>query len=470
MSSMSPSEPLTPTQQLAVWSASRTRDNLAGDVIETAKDCLLDHIAVSLYGMGQPWTTFVIEQVAQEGGHAQAGVYGRGLRVPARAAALVNGTAAHAFELDDWHAASLSHLGACVIPAVLAAAERERLSGLHALVAIVVGFEAMARVGMATIPSLLVRGYHPTGTHGPIGAAAAVGNLLGISAEQMTAAIGIGASCAGGLMEFTHDPHGAMVKRFHAGRAAEAGVIAADLARKGMTAPKSGLDGQFGYCRVFADAPDIKHLTSGLGDDYQIRHINIKPYACCGALHAGIDAIEQLVDEHRFCAADVENMVFGGNRSHVQRHACAKPDSVMAAQYSMPYAAAVALSGRALDPRMFDEGRYADSTLLASAAQVAVVVDPEVERVYPNKLAGSVRIRLKDGRSFERLVLDAKGTTGRPMGRDGVISKARALCRPLMQSGKLEALVDMVLRFDAVRNVTELTRCLDASIEGIVGQ
>jgi 2-methylcitrate dehydratase PrpD len=455
---------LTTTQQLARWAAAQTRATLPTDTLELAKDCLLDHVAVSLHGMTQPWTRFVADQVREEAGKPEARVYGANLRVPARAAALVNGSAAHAFELDDWHAGSLSHLGACVIPAVLAAAERGKFSGERVLVAIVVGFEVMARVGKTSIPSLIIRGYHPTGTHGPIGAAAAVGNLLGVTPEHMTAAFGIAASCAAGLMEFSQDPLGTMVKRFHAGRGAEAGVLAVDLALKGMTAPKSALDGKYGYCQVLSDEPRPEQLTANLDADYEIRHINVKPYACCGALHAPIDAVEQLMREHKFGAADVEDIVFGGNDSHIQRHSSQKPNSVMAAQYSVPYSIAVALTGRALDPRMFDEGSYEQPELLALAARVSVELHPEVVRVYPNILGGFVRVRLKDGRVLERLVLEAAGTTGQPMGREGILRKATALCEPLLDAAKMNELFALVTSLDALDDISKLTRAMDDGV------
>ncbi len=135
---------------------------------------------------GNPGRVSLSHRCASEGGAAEASVYGRGLRVPARNAALVNGTAAHAFELDDWHAGSLAHLGACVIPPVLAMAEKHRLPGRDVLAAIVVGFEVMARAGMSVVPSVIIHGFHPTGTRGPMGAAAGVAALLRFTPAQAT--------------------------------------------------------------------------------------------------------------------------------------------------------------------------------------------------------------------------------------------------------------------------------------------
>ena len=457
---MTAQQALTPTQQLAAWTARQTAGDLPADVLALARDYLLDHIAVSLHGMRQPWTEFVAEQVRHERGVQEASIYGQALKVPMRAAALVNGSAAHAFELDDWHAGSLSHISACVMPAVLAVAEQYRISGLRALTAMVAGYEVMARVGQSTIPELIIRGFHPSGTHGPIGAAAAVANLLQLSPQQTVWAMGIAASCAGGLMEFSQDPQGTMVKRFHTGRAAEAGVLAALLAQKGMTAPKAALDGKFGYARAFSNAPRPEFLTQGLGEDYQIRYTNVKPYACCGALHAGIDAVEQLVADHDIAPETIKEIVFGGNDSHLQRHASADPDSVMAAQYSMPYAVAVALKGRALDPRLSDEGSYRDPELLALASRVRVELHPDVVRAYPAKLGGYIKIRLRDGRVVDKLILEAKGTTAQPLGREGILAKATALCEPLTTPAERKELFDLVLRFDQVKDAATLAAAM----------
>ena len=451
----------TQTQELAQWAIRQSATNLPGDVLELAKDCLLDHVAAALHGMRQPWSGFVADQVEEEAGIAEASVYGRGIRVPARAAALVNGTAAHAFELDDWHGGSLSHLGACVIPAVLAVAERHHLPGPRVLAAIVVGFEVMARCGVSVVPTVIIHGFHPTGTHGPMGAAAGVANLLRFTPAQATSAIAIATSCAGGLMEFSQDHQGMMVKRFHAGRAAEAGVVSANLALRGMTGPKSALEGRFGYSNVFSTAPRPELLTQALGQDFEIRHNHIKLYACCGALHAGIDAVVDLRRMHGFGPDDVVAIEFGGNQTHLVRHCHAVPHSVMAAQYSMPYAIAVALTGRALDPRMFDEGAWADAALLRLSKLVRVTVHPEVESAYPNKLGGCVRITLKDGRVVEQLRLEARGAGNDMIDRQGILEKANALCAPFMDRAGMRQLFDCALFLDRLDDVTPLLRLMD---------
>lgn len=257
-------------------------------------------------------------------------------------------------------------------------------------------------------------------------------------------------------MEFSQDPQGMMVKRFHAGRAAESGVLSARLAQRGLTGPKSALDGKFGYAQVFSREPRPEALTQGLGDDFQIRHNNVKLYACCGALHAGMDIASDMVKRHGFAASDIAEIFFGGNQSHLVRHTNPRPDSVMAAQYSMPYALAVALTGRALDPRMFDEGAFLDPELLRIAALVRVEQHPEVEKVYPAKLGAHVAIRLRDGRVFERTLLEARGAGPDRISRAEIRHKATSLCEPFLRAGHMNALFDRLLGFDQVDDVARL--------------
>jgi 2-methylcitrate dehydratase PrpD len=160
-------------------------------------------------------------------------------------------------------------------------------------------------------------------------------------------------------------------------------------------------------------------------------------------------------------------VVIGGSRAVVEQHASTAPESVMAAQYSMPYAAAVALLGKSLDPRMFDEGRYRDPQLLGLARRVRLEIDPEVERVFPGKLAGSARMRLKDGRSIETRVIDARGTTDNPFRREDIVAKARALCDGLLAPAGFDELVTRVYSFEHEADAGSLARCIDtAAVRG----
>ena len=180
-------------------------------------------------------------------------------------------------------------------------------------------------------------------------------------------------------------------------------------------------------------------------------------------LHAPMDAVEDIMKAHRIALADIDDVVIGGSRAVVEQHASTAPESVMAAQYSMPYAAAVALMGRSLDPRMFDEGSYQDANILGLARRIRLEMDPQIEAVFPGKLAGAARIRTKDGRTFEARVIDARGTTDNPFGRDGIIAKARALCDGLLSPSDIDELIGRVFSFDGTADAGSLAQFLDQS-------
>jgi 2-methylcitrate dehydratase PrpD len=218
----------------------------------------------------------------------EAAIWGRGQRARANDAAFTNGIAAHAFELDDYHNAK-AHPGAVVVPAALAIAERVDASGEDCLLAIVIGYETLIRTAMVLDPiATRKRGWHLTGVAGTLGAAAACASLLRLDAEHTACALGLAGTQSSGLFAFNAD--GAMSKRFHAGRAAQAGVVAAELAARGFTGPTAFYEADDGgLLRAFSDAPVKERLVTGLGDIYEATQISFKPYSCCGSTHAYID-------------------------------------------------------------------------------------------------------------------------------------------------------------------------------------
>ena len=202
-----------------------------------------------------------------------------GRRVHAPAAALANGTLAHAFESDNLTKPGAGvHPGATLLPPGLAVAQERGSSGRELITAVVAGFEVMYRIGYATKHSNERRGFHAPGTTGPFGAAVAAGVLLGLDAPQMTNALGIAGSLAGGLMEFARSGTGAMVKRLHLGRAAESGVMAASLAADGFTGPRSVIEGEAGFLKVFCTEWDMADLTRGLGSEYATLNLCLKRF------------------------------------------------------------------------------------------------------------------------------------------------------------------------------------------------
>src|SRR5688500_16360964 len=284
------------TQRLARFAIELNYRRIPKEVIERAKACILDTLAVSLYGSTKPWSKTVSDFVLASGAKGRSTVFGRKQKAPAERAALANGTMAHASELDNVRQAGAGgRPGAPVLLPAFAMAEETRADGTALLTAFVAGCEVMSRIGVAAGNSLERRGFHAPGLTGTFGAAVAAGRLLGLNEKKLVNAMGIAGSYSGGLLEFSRSQDGAMVKRLHLGKAAEGGVTAALLASRGFAGPESILEGKFGFCRTFSDSPKLSRLTYRLGQDFETLNICINSCACHINEHATIVALQRLL-------------------------------------------------------------------------------------------------------------------------------------------------------------------------------
>src|SRR5262252_5694234 len=254
------------TQKLAEFAASLRYEDAPADVVERARNTIIDTVGTVVFGYDLPWSQMIVAQARRSGPGGKSRILGvGGPLVQAPAAAFANGALAHAYELDNLTSPGAGvHPGAILLAAGLAVAQERGLSGRDLLTAFIAGAEVMIRIGRATRHTNEQRGFHAPGTTGPFGGAIAVGKLLGFDAGKMTNALGIAGSLCCGLMEFARSGTGAMVKRLHLGRAAESGVLAASLASEGFTGPVSVIEGGFGYLRVFCGEEfDVAELTRG---------------------------------------------------------------------------------------------------------------------------------------------------------------------------------------------------------------
>ncbi|WP_419911451.1 MmgE/PrpD family protein [Candidatus Poriferisodalis sp.] len=396
--------------------------SVPGRLAASAENCVLDTIGCMVFGASLPWAQTAAAYAQQAGGPRSSSII-CGDRTTAAMAAFANGTAAHAFELDDVHEESISHPGAVVVPAVLALAEELGASGADALEAVVVGYEAMGRAGIAVGPAAhLLRGFHPTSMCGVFGAAAAAGRLLGLSAPQLRDAFGIAATLASGTMEFASS--GGQTKRLHAGRAAEGGMMAARLAAGGFEGPADGLAGTYGFCRVFSDEPRVELLTDELGSRWMLDEITVKPWAACSDIHPLIQATLELRAAYGLRPDMVERIEATAPTKAAVHNSGDGTASVMAAQYSGPWNIAAALVADPADPATYGADRIADPVLVRLQSKVvAIAADARWDATYAHKMGGSVRITLRDGRVLERSVCGQKGSMHDPLSADEIEAK-----------------------------------------------
>ncbi len=423
--------------------------------IDAASNCVIDTLGCIAYGAELPWSMAAARHALATGGGGDCTVVGRPDRASPAMAAFANGAAAHAFELDDVHEEAVNHPGAVVVPAALAVAEEVDASGLAFLEAVVVGYEAMGRAGLAVGPvSHMLAGFHPTSMSGVFGAAAAAGHLRCLDAVGLNHAFGIVASLASGTMEFAAS--GGMAKRIHAARAAEGGIMAAALAADGFEGARDGLAGRHGFSRIFTDDPQPQLLTEGLGERWMIDEITIKPYPSCSDLHPMVQATSELVTEHGIHAEEIDRVVVHTTTKVCELNDMDGTQSVMAAQYSAQFNAAAAVVADPADPATFDPRRIGDPALAAMQAKVGPILPaPEFDATYAWKQGARVEVTLTDGRALERTVHGQKGSMHDPLSDEEIEHKFHTLA-----DGRLDPGIPEAVRSLPDRPVRELTRLL----------
>lgn len=390
-------------------------DDLPKETVDGALAVILDHLLCADLGMTQPWVRMLEAQLRDELGEwtpstssPTATIYGAGGRVPARMAALINGTASHGLELDDIYHPGLMHPGSCVVPAAIAASsagagsEKEG-GGRELIAAVVAGYEAIRYICAAVGTAHSYRGFHSTGLIGPFGAAVAAGKLRGLDGAELGNAIGIAASFGAGIKAFQNGP--GMIKRMHAGRSAESGLLAAGLAGRGFLGPRGALAGRFGFVEVWGEESesDADRLSAGLGEGFIVeREVYIKPFSTCGAIHGALLAATDLRRELGERVGEIEKIVVGGARRVAEQNTIDPPTDPMTAQYSVQYGVALALLGEIDDLRRFqDPGSYGDPAVRALIDRTTVEIDEQADEAYVRTTDGRVTCVLAGGETFD---------------------------------------------------------------------
>jgi len=355
---------------------------------------------------------------------------GHSRTLDAAGAAFVNGTAAHGEDFDDSFEGGPVHAGAVVVPAVLAVAERERLSGRDALLGIAVGVEVMCRASLVAPKLIHQAGFHPTAVLGAMGAAASVATALRLSKNQFVNALGIAGSMAAGIIEYLAE--GAWTKRMHPGWAAQSGIRAADLARAGFVGPRAVFEGTHGLFHGFARTTDgdWDKLVGGFGERWVANSLAFKPYACGTMTQPYVDCARRLA-EKGVRAEEVVEIVCEAAEGTVHRlweplADKQRPPNAYFAKFSQPYciAAGFVLGHAGLEA--FTEERVRDERLRSLAAKVRYEIDPD--NPYPDEFTGHVRARLKDGRTLEERQGHLRGGRNEPLSRADIEEKFRLNC------------------------------------------
>jgi aconitate decarboxylase len=454
-------EPGFVTTTLATWASGLTLADVPAEVIAYLKTCLLDSIGCGLFGALQPWGRAVSDVAIDLSGGGAASLFARREKVSPADAALANGTAIHGFELDDAHVASSLHPGSVALPASLAIAEVEGASGEQFLAALAAGYEVGLRLGVCAGVAHSTSGYHVTGTVGAVGAAAAAARVLSLSPVQFAHALGIGATQAAGLYVARL---GAMTKRFHAGRAAQSGVLSAYLAQRGFTGGLEALEAPFGgFLSTLRGQFDAATMLSELGERWETALVGLKPYAACASAHTTIDGVLEL----RSRGLSVENLqrltVWMSRKGHLNIGWPYRPDEVITAQMNGSYAAAVALIDGDAFIDQFNEERLSDPAILALMPRITFMHDPELDRGGATK-RHAVRIEAlrRDGSVLSTEIEQRRGSPNRPLGIGEVEQKFRRLAGVVLSLRDIEDVMGLVATIQRKNHLEKLVSLIGA--------
>jgi len=405
---------------LAEFAVGVTYDRIPPEVVERAKDCVIDTIAACIFGSQMPWSQTVIEYARRNSAQGHCNILGTPHRVRAPFACLSNGATAHAFELDCLCEPSVGvHPSAALAVPATSVSQGRRKSGKELIAAVVAGYEVLYRIGDAAKHAIEKNGLHSPGVVGPFGTAVVVGRMFDLDAAQMANAFGIAGSTSSGLMEFSRT--GGMVKRLHLGRAAEGGFMAAVLARDGYTGPSGVFEGKYGLLNAFCSGGDPTRLTKEFGAVWHTLKNKIKRYACHSTAQVPVTLALDLVAKHGLSGDDVAAVAIAANEKTLSHHTILEPRDLTMMQYSVPFCVAISLYRDPLDPRIFSESTLNDPKIraLAKSAKVTLLEDT---KGYMSS-AARVTLTLKNGKTLTAEGHDFKGTPTMPLTRDELRDK-----------------------------------------------
>jgi 2-methylcitrate dehydratase PrpD len=444
-----------PVDRLASFVSSLRFEALPKDVVEKAKTHIADTLGAALAG-GRSTEFQIARRIARAPGNAR--IWGTAATASVRDAALVNGVAAHAFELDD--SGGCDHSGAVVMPALLAAmAEQDRIvTGRELITAVVAGYDVGRRILEATggYDSHNSLGWHSTGTCGTLAAAAAVANLSRFDTLATRDAITLATSFSSGLWAFIHD--GSQAKKVHAGRAAEGGLLAAQLAAEGLAGPSMVFDDVWGgFFRSFNKSTCyVDKLSEGLGESWKVKRAVLKPYASCRGAHSAIDALEDILTETGRDAAEVDAIHI--RLSPMLMGMCgAKESGPMApTQMSLPYALAARCLFGTAGLQAYAAEKRADPRLSVILGRIDLHIDQAMQPLDEPV----VTLLFADGESASRMVPRATGSAERPMQPSAVAAKFRELASMSVDVEQADRLWDMLTDLENVADCRNLEALL----------
>ncbi|MFJ5769014.1 MmgE/PrpD family protein [Psychrobacillus sp. NPDC093180] len=433
------------TKTLVNHCLSTSYDQIPQEVILHGKRSLLNWMGVAAGASTHPSIDILLELSKELKTAEQVSIFGREEKVDLLMAALINGTSSHIFDYDDTHLDTIHHPSGPIAPVVLALGEHLGLSGKEILHAFILGCEAELRIANAVYPSHYQLGWHITSSTGVFGAAIAAGILLKLDQEQMLWALGIAGTQASGLREV----FGTMTKPFHPGKAAQNGLLAALLAKKGFTSSEKILEAKRGFANVLAPEHDLEKVNINWGKDWELLKNSFKPYACGIVLHPSIDACIYL--HKNVSLEDLKSIELKVNPYVLELTGKETPQTGLEGKFSVFFTAAIAfLDGDASEKQYTDE-KVKDEKIIAMQKKISITVDEAIKEEEVE-----VKAILKDGSELTHKVEHAKGSIQNPMLEEELLTKFNSLVEDILGKSSTAQMAKILLHLDEYPSIDEL--------------
>lgn len=452
------------TRAIAEFVSHLTYDKLPAEVVERIKLMMLDSLGCALYGANLEWCRILQTTLGKADQTRTTSIWGTNQKLSSPHAALVNGTEVQSFELDDVHRQGVLHVGAVVLPALIAVAEsHRRMDGKEFLAAAVAGYEVGPRVGICMGQEHIGQGWHSGATLGVFSAGAAAARGLALDAETTVHALGIAGTQSAGLMAAQY---GAMVKRMHAGRSSQSGLYGALLASAGFTGIVDVFEAPYGgFCTTFSRSTDrfkLEELSADLGTRFETMRIALKFYSCVGSNHTTLDAIRDIQKRRPFTLAELDRIVVHGSQVTVDHVGWPyRPEGLTSAQLNLPFCVATLLLEGDVFVDQFKPECVHDADRIALSRKVTCEHDPAITALG-SKFRHKVRVdvHLKDGTVMSETREAPRGSEQSFASAEDIVEKFRKLSRFVLGKPQQDALVHAMLNLEKLDDARELARLL----------
>jgi 2-methylcitrate dehydratase PrpD len=441
-------------------------EDLPSETVHATKRLILDGLAVALGGSGKEGVSGMLDLLRDWGGKAESTAWIFGDRLPATAAAQVNSLMMHALDYDDVYDKAVLHCGVVAIPVALALAERMGgLTGKKFINAVALGSDVCSRLTLAVTVTVFELGWHYTTLHGSFNGAAVAGKLLGLDEETLVSALGLAYHQAGGNYQGLHD--GVLAKRVGPAFSSRDGITAALLAQRGVTGARNVIDGKAGLYKVYHRGNfDPKILLKDLGKTFEVVNLSLKPYPCCRGTHPSIDGALGLAKKHNLRPDDIEAVKVNIGKGIFYLvcepiQAKQNPKTVVDAQFSIPWVVAWALRYGKVGLGTFTPEAIRNKDVLALSNRVTPVVDDSLHTIGLDPAV--IEVTTRSGKKHNLRIDTPYGSPENPMSfeaiREKMLDCVQLAARPVSER-KVDAITDMVVNLEKVKDVRELVKLL----------